>query len=73
MEAHRLHFFQVLANEKQIPHQVVSLIYAGIQLICCFLIILFYPRIGWGIFVILAVILTAIYGLKFKLMKYPKN
>ncbi len=73
MEAHRLHFFQILANEQHIPHQIVSLLYAGVQLVCCFLIIQFYSRIGWWIFAILAVILTGIYCLKFRLMKHPKK
>lgn len=73
MEAHRLHFFQILANEQQIPHQAVSLIYAVVQFVYCFLIIQFYPRIGWWIFAILAVLLTATYCLKFRLMKHPKG
>lgn len=32
LEAHRSHFYQYLANEKKIPHVMVSVIYAGIQL-----------------------------------------
>lgn len=34
MEAHRLHFYQILANERKIPHRVVSLVYFAVQLIC---------------------------------------
>jgi UDP-N-acetylmuramyl pentapeptide phosphotransferase/UDP-N-acetylglucosamine-1-phosphate transferase len=72
MKAHRLHFYQILANEYCMPHRLVSSIYTGVQLVCSALIIRFYPSIGWGIFFILAGILTAIYCLKFKLMKQPK-
>lgn len=32
-EAHRLHFYQILANEQKIPHLVVSAIYAIIQIL----------------------------------------
>ncbi|EDM37175.1 putative glycosyltransferase [Pedobacter sp. BAL39] len=31
-EAHRLHFYQLLANEQKIPHLLVSLMYAVVQL-----------------------------------------
>jgi UDP-N-acetylmuramyl pentapeptide phosphotransferase/UDP-N-acetylglucosamine-1-phosphate transferase len=32
-EAHRLHFYQLLANERQIPHLVVSVFYAVAQIV----------------------------------------
>jgi len=32
-EAHRLHFYQILANEKKVSHLVISSVYAAIQLI----------------------------------------
>ena len=32
-EAHRRHLYQLLVNEKKIPHLTVSSIYAGLQLI----------------------------------------
>ena len=67
-QPHRLHFFQILVNECGRSHLVISSIYALTQLICSALIIRLYPTMGWGIFAILAVILTAIYLLKFKLM-----
>jgi UDP-N-acetylmuramyl pentapeptide phosphotransferase/UDP-N-acetylglucosamine-1-phosphate transferase len=69
MEAHRLHFYQILANEKGMQHRVVSLIYFMVQLVCSFLIITLYPIVGWWVFVILTVTLIAIYGMKFRLMK----
>ena len=53
MEAHRLHFYQILANEERMPHRLVSLIYFAVQLLCSALIIMLYPVMGWGIFVIL--------------------
>ena len=69
MEAHRLHFYQILANECKMDHRKVSLIYFTTQLICSALIIILYPTLGWWIFLILAVTLVAIYGMKFRLMK----
>ncbi|WP_298647480.1 UDP-GlcNAc--UDP-phosphate GlcNAc-1-phosphate transferase [uncultured Proteiniphilum sp.] len=69
MEAHRLHFYQILANECKTDHREVSLIYFVAQLICSALIITLYPTIGWWIFLILAVTLVIIYGRKFQLMK----
>jgi len=69
MEAHRLHFYQILANECKMDHRKVSLIYFTTQLICSTLIITLYPTLGWWIFLVLAVTLVAIYGMKFRLMK----
>lgn len=71
-EAHRLHFYQILANEQKMPHRLVSVIYFLLQLICSALIIALYPIIGWWIFAIILIVLIAIYPLKFKLMKNPK-
>ena len=68
MEAHRLHFYQILANEKRMPHRVVSVIYFTVQLLCSALIILLYPVMGWGIFVILLLLLMGLYLLKFRMM-----
>ena len=56
-------------NERGMQHRVVSTIYFVVQLACSALIIALYPTLGWGIFALLAVILVAIYGFKFKLMK----
>lgn len=69
MEAHRLHFYQILANECKMNHRKVSLIYFTTQLICSTLIITLYPTLGWWIFLVLAVTLVAIYGMKIQLMK----
>src|SRR5690554_1015824 len=69
MEAHRLHFYQILVNEKKMPHRVVSMIYFGLQLLCSALIIQLYPLMGWGIFVILLLLLMGLYIMKFRMMK----
>lgn len=71
-EAHRLHFYQILANERKVPHRLVSLMYFFTQLSCSALIIVLYPIIGWWIFVTILILLIAIYSLKFKLMNNPK-
>ena len=69
MEAHRLHFYQILANEKKIPHRLVSLIYFTVQLLCSALIIVLYPVMGWWSLIILAILLILIYSFKFKFVK----
>jgi len=66
MEAHRLHFYQILANERKMDHRLVSTIYFVVQLVCSALIILLYPTMGWWIFILLTIVLISIYGLKFK-------
>src|SRR5690554_5392010 len=66
MEAHRLHFYQILANEREMEHRWVSVIYFGVQLVCSALIILLYPTVGWGIFVLLTILLVGVYCTKFK-------
>lgn len=72
MEAHRLHFYQIMANEKKMPHKVVSVIYFTLQLLCSALIIQLYPVMGWGIFVILLLLLMGLYMMKFRMMKPNK-
>lgn len=69
MEAHRLHFYQIMANEKKMPHRLVSIIYFTLQLVCSALIIAFYPTLGWWMFVALLIILMGLYSVKFRLMK----
>ena len=72
MEAHRLHFYQIMANEKRMPHRVVSVIYFTAQLLCSALIVMLYPVMGWSIFVILLLLLMGLYLMKFQMMK-PNN
>ena len=73
MEAHRMHFYQVLANEKKMPHRLVSLIYFTLQLLCSALIIVLYPVMGWWIFAILLLILMGLYMIKFPMMNAKKS
>src|SRR5690554_697859 len=68
MEAHRLHFYQILANERKVPHRVVSLIYFVLQLVCSALIVLLYPVYGWWVFIALLVVLMGLYMIKFPMM-----
>jgi hypothetical protein len=68
MKAHRLHFYQIMANEINMPHRVVSVIYFTLQLLCSALIIQLYPVMGWGIFVILLLLLMGLYLMKFRMM-----
>ena len=66
MEAHRLHFFQIMANERGMDHRLVSGIYFVVQLVCSALIIWLYPTLGWGIFALLVILLVGVYCTKFK-------
>jgi len=53
-DAHRLHFYQILANDQKIPHLLVSLVYAILQLIIIALIIFS----GFSFFILAALVLT---------------
>ena len=72
MEPHRLHFYQILANERKMPHRLVSIIYFVMQLICSALIVLLYPVYGWWVFIALLVVLMGLYMMKFPLMHIVK-
>lgn len=69
MEAHRLHFYQILANEQKMSHRLVSVVYFIVQLICSTLIIILYPIMGWWVLAALTIVLILLYLLKFKMMK----
>src|SRR5690606_11566427 len=67
-DAHRLHFYQILANERKISHLAVSSVYAVVQV----LIICFVVSSGWGlvsVFLVTTLPLVAIYLSKPYLMK----
>lgn len=66
-EAHRLHFYQILANEQKIDHRVVALLYFVVQVVVSFAIIFLYPVMGWWVFVLSALAMAGVYMLKFKL------
>ena len=68
-QAHRLHFYQILANERKMDHRVVSVIYFIAQLICSWAIIQFFPVIGWNVFFISTALFICIYCVKFRLMR----
>jgi hypothetical protein len=65
LKAHRLHFYQILANEWQVPHRVVSVVYFAVQLLVSFAIIFLYPVVGWWVFIQLAGVLSTVYLFKF--------
>jgi UDP-N-acetylmuramyl pentapeptide phosphotransferase/UDP-N-acetylglucosamine-1-phosphate transferase len=66
-EAHRLHFYQVLSNEKGISHLKVSALYAFVQLIVCEVIIYFYNKSeNWIVSIGIIGILSLVYLLKFR-------
>jgi UDP-N-acetylmuramyl pentapeptide phosphotransferase/UDP-N-acetylglucosamine-1-phosphate transferase len=59
-EPHRLHFYQILANERKVPHLIVSTLYALIQmLVNC--LILFASFNSVSIFMLVALPLVMIY------------
>jgi UDP-N-acetylmuramyl pentapeptide phosphotransferase/UDP-N-acetylglucosamine-1-phosphate transferase len=65
-EAHRLHFYQILSNEKGISHLKVSALYAFVQLIICGIIIYFYDKSGKGVVSVGIIgVLSLVYLLKF--------
>jgi UDP-N-acetylmuramyl pentapeptide phosphotransferase/UDP-N-acetylglucosamine-1-phosphate transferase len=74
-KAHRLHFYQILANERKMPHLVVSSIYAVLQACICLFII--YAAATRGVvsnFTIVLVPLVMLYiVLKPSFMKKPAN
>ncbi|MDR0542346.1 MAG: UDP-GlcNAc--UDP-phosphate GlcNAc-1-phosphate transferase, partial [Dysgonamonadaceae bacterium] len=68
-KAHRMHFYQILANEKHLSHQLVSSLYAVAQLLICGVITtihFYFP--AWEIAAAIAIllILSLVYLLKFK-------
>ena len=67
---HRLHYYQILCNEKKMQHRIVSLSYAILQLIISFTVILTYNRINPSIiFIIVLLPLGLMYCTKFILQK----
>lgn len=68
--AHRMHFYQVLANECRIDHRIVSSGYALLQLVLSAIVIALWDKMNFFIltsFILLPLIL--LYLLKFKLMR----
>lgn len=71
--AHRLHFYQILANECKMPHLLVAALYALIQALI--IIMVLFLKLNWiWISVLATVPLVVIYiGLKKKLMNLPNR
>lgn len=71
---HRLHLYQVMANEKGISHLTVSLTYAILQGVIIFLVINNTSFISIGLFLVVLIPLSAIYILlKIKFMRNERQ
>ena len=75
-EAHRLHFYQILSNERGISHLIVSAVYALVQLLICGIMSYTYfncsPVFMWITGAVVLIILGIVYLQKFRLMKSQK-
>lgn len=71
-KAHRLHFYQILANERKLPHLIVSSIYGIVQAIICLYVINSGNIINTFAIVLLPLALLYIV-MKPSLMKKPVN
>ncbi|WP_264525314.1 MraY family glycosyltransferase [Flavobacterium sp. N502536] len=68
-EAHRLHLYQVLSNEYKIPHRLVSLYYAIVQMSVSIVVIFLYQKVqDITLFGIVIIPLLLIYSGKFYLL-----
>jgi UDP-N-acetylmuramyl pentapeptide phosphotransferase/UDP-N-acetylglucosamine-1-phosphate transferase len=68
-KAHRMHFYQILSNERGVSHRKISLLYAGVQLLVCAGIIFCHQQIPgceWRFVAGIIILLAGIYSLKFK-------
>lgn len=73
-EAHRLHFYQILCNEYKLDHRLVAIIYALVQVAISSIVFCFYSK--YSDFLLISVIfalLTALYSIKFYLLKTLKQ
>jgi UDP-N-acetylmuramyl pentapeptide phosphotransferase/UDP-N-acetylglucosamine-1-phosphate transferase len=71
-QAHRLHFYQILTNDRKQSHLIISAGYALTQLIICFIIIVLYQQIQptiWIIGISLLALYSLIYLLKFAMLR----
>jgi UDP-N-acetylmuramyl pentapeptide phosphotransferase/UDP-N-acetylglucosamine-1-phosphate transferase len=72
-KAHRLHFYQILSNEKGISHLKVSSLYAIVQLLICGLIIavhFIFPEYEIAVAIVIFLVLSLVYLLKFKFSSF---
>jgi UDP-N-acetylmuramyl pentapeptide phosphotransferase/UDP-N-acetylglucosamine-1-phosphate transferase len=69
-DAHRLHFYQVLANERGLDHRIVSSGYAVVQAVVSVVVIGLWDKWpGWVLGLVVLVPLAGVYGLKFRLLR----
>lgn len=71
LEAHRLHFYQILCNENKIDHRIIASAYGLLQGIISIVTILLYVN-NFDEYVIIALLilpLVVVYSTKFKLQK----
>jgi UDP-N-acetylmuramyl pentapeptide phosphotransferase/UDP-N-acetylglucosamine-1-phosphate transferase len=69
-KAHRLHFYQALANDCGIDHRIISVGYAIVQALASLIVICFYKKLStWTLEIIILTPLAIIYCLKFRLLK----
>jgi UDP-N-acetylmuramyl pentapeptide phosphotransferase/UDP-N-acetylglucosamine-1-phosphate transferase len=72
LRAHRLHFYQVLANEQKVPHLVVSMGYAMVQaVVIAFIVNNHQLSVIACLFVTIIPLIIAYIALKLRLMKRP--
>lgn len=72
-EAHRLHFYQILANDQKWPHLRVSVLYAGLQLVIVASVILVPLNFGFLFLLTISPLVLLYVFLKKKLMLKPKS
>ncbi|MDR3218953.1 MAG: glycosyltransferase family 4 protein [Dysgonamonadaceae bacterium] len=68
-QAHRMHFYQILSNEREISHLKVSAGYGFVQLLICGIIIHSYEHYNewiWRFGIVIVALLSVIYLLKFR-------
>lgn len=68
--AHRMHFYQVLANECSLDHRIVSTLYAAVQVVVSIMVIRFWniwPLLLLSILVLVPLVL--LYCIKFRIIK----
>jgi hypothetical protein len=68
-KAHRMHFYQILTNEKHLSHQLVSFLYAAIQLLITSAVIavhFHFSHLEIPAAITIIIILSLVYLLKFK-------
>ena len=68
-QAHRKHAYQLMANELDMSHVLVSLIYMGLQLVISLVMVFMIPDVLWAHWAYLGVVLGLLIGAYFLFMK----